>query len=179
MVTCRPLLALLTLACAVAVSGCGVGQKLPSDARRGATNDLANTRCLVGEWTLVSVVDRPPMEPPWHMQGVVTITFNADGTGRDDERGVDVSYLQNGQVVPQTADASNEFTWVVRGNRLSYPTDSPSMTVRGSTPPAFVLMVSKRQPEVFRCDGNTLTESHALRGNGSVTRERSTTYRHS
>ena len=119
------------------------------------------------------------MTPPWHQQGSIAVTFDADGTGHDEERGVDVSYLQNGQVVRQTVDSSNKFTWTVRGDKLSYPTNSPSLTVRGATSTTAILMVSQRQPEEFRCDGDTLNESETLRDNESVTDQRTATFRRS
>jgi hypothetical protein len=172
--TRRTQLSVLTLAFAAVLSGCGAGP--------GSLYELANARCLVGTWTLVSVLDRPTMTPPWHKQGVVTVTFNADGTGHDEARGIDVSYLQDGRVVPQTLDSSNKFTWAVRGDKLSYPTDSPSITLPGRSATTAILVVNQRQPDVpdvFRCDGDTLAESHALRDIESATHQRTTIYRRS
>ena len=79
--------------------------------------------------------------------------------------------------MPQTADSSNKFTWVVRGDKLSYPTDSPSITLPGRSATTGILVTNQREPDVYRCDGDTLAESHALRDIESVTHQRTTTYR--
>ena len=110
------------------------------------------------------------------MPGTATITFNADGTGNVQGDGVDLSYQQDGHLVSQTADVSDTFTWVNRDTELSDPTDSPTLTMRGQPQTNHMVLVIKRRPESFRCNGNVLTLIHTVKDTQSVTHQTSAAY---
>jgi hypothetical protein len=158
--------------CAVLI-GCSAG----SNVDNGRSVDIANAKCPIGTWTLTRVVDRPARTPPWQKRGTATITFEADGTGTVQEDGVDASYQQDGHLVSQTADVSDMFTWVNHDTELSYPTDSPTLTISGQSQTNAVVLVLKRRPESFRCNGNALTLIHTVNDSQSVTHQTLTAYR--
>ena len=71
---------------------------------------------------------------------------------------------------------SDTFTWVNRDTELSYPMDSPTLTMRGQPQTNHVVLVIKRRPESFRCNGNALTLIHTVRDTQSVTHQTSAAY---
>jgi hypothetical protein len=157
--------------CAVLI-GCSAG----SSVHNGRSVDITDALCLVGTWTLTRVVDRPAKMPPWKPQGSAIVTFNADGTGSVQEDGVDASYQQDGHIVSQTADVRERFTWVNHDAELSYPTDSPTLTIRGQSQPNSLVLVMKRRPESFRCNGNALTLIDTVKDIQPVTHQTSAVY---
>jgi hypothetical protein len=138
--------------------------------------DIANAQCLIGTWTLTRVVDRPAIEPPWRKQGTATVTFEANGTGSARGDGVDASFMYAGRIMHQTIDASEKFTWVNHGRELSYPTDTPTLTVRGQSRTGNGVVVTRRRPENFRCNGDALTLTDTRRDNESTAHQRTAVY---
>ena len=168
----RPQRRIWSLAAATLVAVCSA-----SCSGHNAGLDIANAQCLIGTWTLTRVVDRPAMEPPWRKEGTASVRFDADGTGSARNDGVDASFMDAGRVVHQTIDASEKFTWINHGTELSYPTDTPTLTVRGQSRTGNGITVIRRQPENFRCNGDALTLTHTLRDSESTVHQRTAVYR--
>jgi hypothetical protein len=157
------------------VAGLFIVVAMAGDSQRNANTDAVDAMCLVGAWTLTQVVDEPAMTPPRRITGTSVLTFDADGTGRSQDVGVESSYILNGQIVSQTLDMSDSFRWANHESVLSFLADQPKLTVR-NIPSNQAVLVMKRQPEIFRCYGDSLMLMDSVRDIQSVTHQLSATY---
>ena len=148
------------------VAGLFIVVAMAGDSQRNANTDAVDAICLVGTWTLTQVIDEPAMTPPHRMTGTSMLTFNADGTGGAQEVGIESSYI---------LDMSDSFRWANHESVLSFPADQPKLTARG-LPSNEAVIVMKRQPEIFRCDGDSLMLMDSVRDIQSVTHQVSATY---
>jgi hypothetical protein len=157
------------------VAGFFIVVAMAGDSQRNANTDAVDAICLVGTWTLTQVVDEPATAPPRRMTGTSMLTFNADGTGGAQDVGIESDYILNGQIVSHTLDMSDSFRWANHESVLSFPADQPKLTAR-DLPSNEAVIVMKRQPEIFRCYGDSLMLMDSVRDIQSVTHQVSATY---
>ena len=148
------------------VAGLFIVIAMAGDSQRNVNTDAVDAICLIGTWTLTQVVDEPAMTPPRRMTGTSMLTFNADGTGGARDVGIESSYILG---------MSDSFRWANHESVLSFPADHPKLTARG-LPSNEAVIVMKRQPEIFRCDGDRLMLMDSVRDIESVTHQVSATY---